>query len=125
MPFRPLTSEEEERWGKVLCKHQEHNPPSLINLPPGVHIWVCPACGAETKVVVDKETLTKGTKSRKKLYETSSYTITCCDDCGHHLKGDDHDHYCTHFKGNPLGPRKLTNDAWTSFPDDCPLEDTE
>ena len=34
------------------CKDPEHNPPGHIVLEPGVHVWKCPSCGQEQRVVV-------------------------------------------------------------------------
>jgi len=32
------------------CISPEHNPPNMIVLPPGKHVWKCPVCGQETVV---------------------------------------------------------------------------
>ena len=34
------------------CNHPEHNPPSLISLPPGTYEHICPGCGYKTVFVV-------------------------------------------------------------------------
>ncbi len=52
MPFRPLKPEEKKSWIKESCKCPEHNPPGMIVLKPGLHIWVCPHCGQEQPVFV-------------------------------------------------------------------------
>lgn len=48
MPFVPVP-EENEQWKQYRepCRHPEHDPPGMIVLPPGLHRWQCPACGAE------------------------------------------------------------------------------
>ena len=28
-----------------VCRHSEHNPPTMIVLPPGVYEHTCPGCG--------------------------------------------------------------------------------
>ena len=28
-----------------ICRHPEHDPPKLVLLEPGVHVYKCPACG--------------------------------------------------------------------------------
>jgi hypothetical protein len=30
------------------CNHPEHNPPGLVVLKPGRHVWECPGCGERT-----------------------------------------------------------------------------
>lgn len=54
MPFRPLTPEEQQTWEvwNNPCTHPEHNPPSHMVLPPGMHVWVCPGCGREQTIAV-------------------------------------------------------------------------
>lgn len=52
MPFRPLKPEEQKTWIKPECRDPQHNPPGMIVLPPGLHIWVCPKCGKETSVFI-------------------------------------------------------------------------
>jgi hypothetical protein len=37
---------------KPYCNSPEHNPPDMIVLEPGAHVWQCPACGQETTVGV-------------------------------------------------------------------------
>lgn len=44
-------------WVKPKCRSPEHDPPGMIVLKPGAHIWECPACGHETTVHVDSHTL--------------------------------------------------------------------
>lgn len=39
------------------CRDREHNPPSLICLPDGVHVWQCPTCGAKQVVRVTSPTM--------------------------------------------------------------------
>lgn len=34
------------------CMSSEHNPPSMMVLPPGTHTWECPSCGHKTVFVV-------------------------------------------------------------------------
>lgn len=34
------------------CRSPEHNPPSMIVLPPGVYEHVCPSCGKRAEFVV-------------------------------------------------------------------------
>lgn len=36
------------------CRHPEHNPPSMIVLPAGTHVYECPACGEQQSVNVDE-----------------------------------------------------------------------
>lgn len=36
----------------AFCQHPQHNPPSMIVLEPGTHIWKCPGCGATQSVIV-------------------------------------------------------------------------
>jgi len=52
MPFRPLTDEEKKMWNKPKCISNEHNPPGMIVLSPGTHIWVCPCCKKETRIEI-------------------------------------------------------------------------
>lgn len=53
MPFRPLTPKEKQEYGKLRpCLSPEHSPPSMQVLPPGLHVWVCPACGHETMLQI-------------------------------------------------------------------------
>lgn len=42
-----------------ICKSPEHNPPGMIVLPAGLHIWKCPKCGQETPVRIRKVTCSK------------------------------------------------------------------
>ena len=51
MPLRPLTPEEKEQ-GNPPCISPKHDPPTMMVYPPGVHVWVCPACGNEIKFTV-------------------------------------------------------------------------
>lgn len=39
------------------CNSPEHNPPSMIVLPGGIHIWKCPDCGQKSNVYVPEVTL--------------------------------------------------------------------
>ena len=32
------------------CKSAEHNPPTYILLPPGIHTYECPVCGEQQKI---------------------------------------------------------------------------
>lgn len=34
------------------CKSPEHNPPPLMVYPPVEHVWKCPECGQEQRVLV-------------------------------------------------------------------------
>ncbi len=34
------------------CTHPEHFPPKLIYLPPGTHVYQCPACGKTQTIIV-------------------------------------------------------------------------
>lgn len=56
MPFRPLKPNEKP-WDLEVCKDPEHFPPSMIVLPPGLHIWVCPSCGHEMPITVRNMTM--------------------------------------------------------------------
>jgi hypothetical protein len=47
MPFVPVPQLPIEPY-REPCRHPEHKPPNMIVLPPGVHVWKCPACGEET-----------------------------------------------------------------------------
>lgn len=40
--------------GRPQCMSPEHNPPSMMVLEPGVHIWACPACN-DTQTVYGQE----------------------------------------------------------------------
>jgi hypothetical protein len=52
MPFRPLTPKEQGWWEKAQpCLSPEHDPPRHMVYPPGLSVWVCPACGQETRIV--------------------------------------------------------------------------
>lgn len=35
-----------------VCRHPDHNPPSMIVLDPGVYEHTCPKCGERQTVVV-------------------------------------------------------------------------
>ena len=37
-----------------LCNHPEHNPPSHIVLPSGIHTYECPVCGHITMVNIPR-----------------------------------------------------------------------
>lgn len=50
MPFKPLSDQEKTGWKREMCNHPEHKPPMHIVLKPGLHIWVCPACGQEQPI---------------------------------------------------------------------------
>jgi len=50
MPF--IKPKEIHPWIKP-CLSPQHNPPSMIVLPPGRHTWQCPACGHEVTFTVD------------------------------------------------------------------------
>lgn len=50
MPFIPNPNSWKER---EPCRHPEHDPPSLIVLPPGNYTWQCPGCGHLTTFRVD------------------------------------------------------------------------
>lgn len=39
------------------CRDPEHNPPSHIVLPDGVHTYRCPSCGREVTIRVQRPTL--------------------------------------------------------------------
>jgi hypothetical protein len=40
-------------WIKEPCRHPEHNPPSMICLPPGTYEHTCPGCGNKIVFIVD------------------------------------------------------------------------
>lgn len=44
MPLRKIQDLDKS----IICRHPEHNPPSMIVLPPGVYEYTCPACGHKT-----------------------------------------------------------------------------
>ena len=47
-----------EPWVKFeFCSSPEHNPPSLMVLPPGIHTWECPVCGVRQTVIIPEHTL--------------------------------------------------------------------
>lgn len=53
MPFKkhiPPTKEQR-------CLSTEHNPPSMMVLPPGTHVYECPSCGKITTFTVPLVTL--------------------------------------------------------------------
>lgn len=60
MPFVPLT---EDKWDRKPCHCREHNPPSHIVLPPGIHKWICPVCGESQIVYVPEVTLEKAKRT--------------------------------------------------------------
>lgn len=41
-PFKP----------EEMCHHPDHHPPTMMLLPPGRHVWQCPACGKKTELIV-------------------------------------------------------------------------
>lgn len=41
---------------KKKCNHPEHNPPTMIVLPPGNHTYQCPVCGEKTHITVPEVT---------------------------------------------------------------------
>lgn len=49
MPFIPQEPEKSYPAPNP-CMHPEHNPPNMMVLPPGVHVWRCPACGQEVTI---------------------------------------------------------------------------
>jgi hypothetical protein len=51
MPFIPNPDPEKNKY-KPPCTSPEHNPPGMIVLPPGEHVWQCPSCGEITKFTV-------------------------------------------------------------------------
>lgn len=53
MSWRKLTEEEKKQWAETQpCRNEAHKPPGMIVLPPGLHVWVCPGCGQESRVVI-------------------------------------------------------------------------
>lgn len=34
------------------CNSPEHDPPGMIVLQPGTHVWQCPCCGQKTTITV-------------------------------------------------------------------------
>ena len=51
MPFVP--SQPDSSWLLASpCSSPEHDPPTMIVLPPGQHTYVCPNCGEKTTFVV-------------------------------------------------------------------------
>jgi hypothetical protein len=46
-----------------FCNHPEHNPPSMIVLPPGVYEHTCPGCLQKITFIIDGPHL-QGTNSR-------------------------------------------------------------
>ena len=30
-----------------ICRSPEHNPPNMVVLKPGMHVWRCPSCGRQ------------------------------------------------------------------------------
>lgn len=53
MPFRKVPETEGELPRKV-CRHPEHEPPTMRVLEPGAYEWTCPACGAVRTVRVPR-----------------------------------------------------------------------
>lgn len=45
--------------GHMYCRNPEHNPPSMIVLPPGVYEHTCPGCGHVTRFVVPEGPMCK------------------------------------------------------------------
>ncbi len=39
------------------CRSREHNPPSMIVLPAGVHIWQCEDCGQQQTIRIGEVSL--------------------------------------------------------------------
>ncbi len=50
MPFESY--EPQEDYIPHFCTHREHNPPGMIVLRPGKHVYVCPGCGQRTTISV-------------------------------------------------------------------------
>lgn len=38
---------------KKVCRSKEHQPPSMMVLPEGIHTWECPECGRKQKIIVN------------------------------------------------------------------------
>jgi hypothetical protein len=55
MPFIP--SEPSVKNWLNACSHREHNPPGMIVLKPGRHVWECPGCHAQQTIIVREVTL--------------------------------------------------------------------
>lgn len=47
MGFRKL-----EELKENVCRHPEHNPPTMISLPPGKYEYTCPGCGTKRPYIV-------------------------------------------------------------------------
>lgn len=41
---------------RKICKSPEHNPPGMILLKPGTHIWKCESCGEEQVLEIPEVT---------------------------------------------------------------------
>jgi hypothetical protein len=39
---------------KTVCLSPEHNPPTMIVLPPGIYEYTCPSCGAKVVFTVPR-----------------------------------------------------------------------
>ena len=50
MPFEEFVSFPPDE----SCRSNEHNPPRMIVLEPGIHTWRCPQCGQAQQVVVKR-----------------------------------------------------------------------
>lgn len=58
MPFKNSNNQnqanEQSQWyvNNEDCSHPEHDPPQHMVLKPGTHVWICPGCGNEQKIIV-------------------------------------------------------------------------
>lgn len=58
------------------CLDAEHNPPGHIVLQPGLHVWVCPACGARQIVrVAPRPTCSK--QAHNEPYRATKSAVVC------------------------------------------------
>ena len=51
MPIRKIHDIEPRK----VCRHPDHNPPSMIVLKPGVYEHLCPACGKRVVFTIPAE----------------------------------------------------------------------
>lgn len=60
MPTRKISDIEEHPH--VMCRHPEHNPPSMMVFKPGVYEHECPACKRTVQFTVHANHMWRGTE---------------------------------------------------------------
>ena len=100
MPFKRYEPFEKQE----TCTHPEHDPPGMIVLEPGTHVYECPRCGAEQSVIVPPRPMLGGSPDQVQVnHDISNKGLASWYEAADH---------CVKGGAAPVEEKHQTTDEW-------------